>query len=290
VKSTLSADTKDALARDVPETTHCREALAAALALYGSRDGVVLRASRGSVARLFLRLTASASQARPHHASDRARPALPIPPDLRSSPPLPVRRCDRASEVRGAFLACGSLAAGPSGYHVEFVLRDEGRAARLSLLLRSLGHTPERAVRRGAIVLYYKDFERIVGILGAIGAYGAVLALEDLRAVRETKNRIHRLVNGETANLERAARAAARQCALIERLAREGRLEHASAAVREIAELRLAHPELSLAELGRRCDPPLGKATVAGRLAALARMAERAPLRARRKEPAKQAR
>jgi hypothetical protein len=45
--------------------------------------------------------------------------------------------------------------------------------------------------------------------------------------------------------------------------------------LREIAELRLRHPDESLAELGRRCNPPVGKPTVSGRLMALTRLAQR---------------
>ena len=57
--------------------------------------------------------------------------------------------------------------------------------------------------------MYFKDVDAIVAVLAAIGAFEAVLHLEDVRALKETKNRIHRLVNTEAANVERAAGAAA---------------------------------------------------------------------------------
>jgi cell division protein WhiA len=178
-------------------------------------------------------------------------------------------------EIRAAFLACGSLAAGAHGYHLEFVTSAEPLATRLDWMLRSAGITPKTTRRKGRTVLYYKDFDAIVELLTLIGAFGAVLRLEDVHALRETKNRIHRLVNTETANLERTAQAAAEQRRIIEYLGSAYGLAKLSPALREIAELRLTHPDESLSELGRRCNPPIAKPTVSSRLAGLARLAGR---------------
>jgi DNA-binding protein WhiA len=178
-------------------------------------------------------------------------------------------------EIRAAFLACGSLAAGAHGYHLEFVLPDRELAERLVWMLRSTGRAPKRTVRKRRDVLYYKDFEAIVDVLTLIGAFGAVLHLEDVRALRETKNRIHRLVNTEAANLDRVAAAAAAQRRVIEYLENAFGLGELSPPLREIAKLRLAHPDESLAELGARCNPPIAKPTVSSRLSALSRLAAR---------------
>jgi hypothetical protein len=141
-------------------------------------------------------------------------------------------------------------------------------------MLRSAGVPPKSTQRKGRAVIYYKDFDAIVELLTLIGAFGAVLHLEDVHALRETKNRIHRLVNTEAANLERTAQAAATARSVIEYLENAYGLPRLSPALREIAELRLAHPDESLAELGRRCNPQIAKPTVSSRLTALARLAE----------------
>ena len=130
-------------------------------------------------------------------------------------------------------------------------------------------------MRKQRVVLYYKDFDAIGDVLTTIGAFAAVLHLEDVRALRETKNRIHRLVNTEAANLERAAEAAAAQQRTIRYIASAYGIQNLTPALREIAELRLAHPEETLTELGRRCNPPIGKPTVNSRLTSLARLARR---------------
>ncbi|MBV8196881.1 MAG: DNA-binding protein WhiA [Candidatus Eremiobacteraeota bacterium] len=272
----ISPDTKDALARDVPAESHCRRALLAGLAVYGRIDGEFVT-HRNAIARLFWSLLEDRKRY-PIQSREPTRLhrlptfAIALPPQLRDVAAKPAHKCDRLMDVRAAFLACGSVAAGAAGYHLEFVLRGENATARLIWMLRSVAAAPKQTRRKGHDVLYFKDFEAIAELLTRIGAFGAVLHLEDVRALRETKNRIHRLVNTEAANLARCAQAAAAQCSAIEYIQSAYGLPRLSPALREIAELRLAHREESLAELGRRCDPPIAKASVSGRLTALARL------------------
>lgn len=291
--SSISADTKDALARDLPQASHCKAALAAGLALYGAdsaRHAFITH--RNSIARLFWSLLGDRKS---HPIESRAATrlahlptfAISLPASLRETPSKPTLKCDRLTEIRAAFLACGSLAAGAHGYHLEFVMADAALAERLVWMLRSTGRAPKRTTRKKRDVLYYKDFEAIVDVLTLIGAFAAVLHLEDVRALRETKNRIHRLVNTEAANLDRAAAAAASQRALIDYISSAYGLAQLSPPLREIAELRLAHPDESLSELGARCSPPIAKPTVSSRLSALARLAARLRGEQGRKRPAR---
>ena len=278
----ISADTKDALARELPDAPHCRAALLRGLILYGTRsDRCEFITHRNAVARLFWSLLDD--DRKTHSIETRAATrlahlptfAIAVPRQWRSHTPKPAHRCDRLMEIRAAFLACGSLAAGTHGYHLEFVLVDDALATRLEWTLVSAGVAPKTIVRKSRSVVYYKDFDVIVELLTRIGAFGAVLRLEDVRALRETKNRIHRLVNTEAANLERAAVAAAAQRRVIEYLEGAYGLRRLSPPLREIAELRLTHPDESLAELGRRCNPQIAKPTVSSRLSTLTRLAER---------------
>ncbi len=280
--SSLSADTKDALARELPDAAHCRHALLDGLVIYGAYRRRVFVAHRNAVARLFRTLAKELSGEVPRIATgSRERSgavqtfSIELPTAIDRDPPKPAHKCDRTMEVRAAFIVCGSLAAGAHGYHLEFVLPDGTPADRLGLMLRSLGRAPKRMLRKGRVVLYYKDFDAIADVLTSIGAFAAVLQLEDVRALRETKNRIHRLVNTEAANLERAAEAAAAQQRMIRYLASAYGIANLTPALREIAELRMAHPEETLAELGRRCNPPIGKPTVNSRLTSLAHLARR---------------
>ncbi len=277
----IGPDAKDALARELPTEAHCRAALRAALAFYGcDARSRAFTTYRNAVARLFWSLlderkshpiTASASKA----LRGEPRLEIEIPMRLRAEPARAERRCDRLMELRAAFLIFGVVSAGTRGYHLELAPPDAARTRRVRALLESLGIAARTSRRKGRSVFYVKDFDAIVDVLARIGAHSAVLALEEIRALRETKNRIHRLVNTEVANLARAARAAAAQRRTIEFIERAYGVRRLSPALREIAMLRLRFPGESLGDLGRRCAPPASKPTVSSRLAALSRLAAR---------------
>lgn len=277
MNSTLSADAKDALTRDVPAAEHCRRALERGLVTFGrSTEGHFFRTGRPAIARLLWSLLGERKRGTLRKTSAprlRRSPVYEIEVEAVSSARIPPARCDRRMELRGAFLACGSLAEPARGYHLEFVPPNAAGAERLVALLRAEGCTPKTVPRKGKPLVYFKDIEQITRLLASIGASGAILHLEDVRALKETKNRIHRLVNTEAANVERAATAAAAQSELIALVADAFGLRNLSAPLREVAELRLRHPTDTLTELGRRCNPPAKKSTVNGRIAALVRLA-----------------
>ena len=290
-RSRLSADAKDALARSVPAEPGTRTALRNGLAFFGTVEvggQAVFRTRRPAVARLARTLfeeqravaVRRGRDARLYRASTFEIDLGPAPI---APPARPRRRVERRAELRAAFLCTGSVAAPLHGYHLEFVVAGAAHADRIEALVRGEGIAPRRMLRKGRHVLYLKGLDAIVTVLGAIGASGAMLRLEDVRAVKETKNRIHRLVNTEAANVVRAASAAAAQREAIAYLADAYGLRNLSPVLREAAQLRLAHPDETLAELGRRCIPPVGKATINGRIAALVRLVKR--LRTSREEP-----
>jgi len=278
LSSTLSADAKDALARDLPAAGHCRRALETGLIVFGSVPGAgVFRTQRAAVARLLWSLLGERKTGALRKRTEARLRRLPVYEiDVEPQPHETRRnaRCDRRMELRGAFLACGSLAEPARGYHLEFVPPGAQSAERLTILLRSEGCAPKTGRRKGKALIYFKDIEEITHVLAAIGASNAILHLEDVRALKETKNRIHRLVNTEAANVERAASAAAAQSEAIALVADAYGLRNLSAPLREVAELRLRHPTDTLSELGRRCNPPAKKSTVNGRIAALLRLAQ----------------
>jgi WhiA C-terminal HTH domain/WhiA LAGLIDADG-like domain len=291
-RSRLSSDAKDALARDVPPEGPVRAALRTGLAYYGtvSVGGErVFRTRRPAVARLARTLFEDQRSAAPVRRGTDPRLykattfEIDLGPEPAAPPPRPRRRDERRAELRAAFLCLGSLAAPQHGYHLEFVVLDAPLAERIAALISAEGVEPRTMTRKSRRVIYLKGLDAIVTVLGAIGASGAVLHLEDVRAVKETKNRIHRLVNTEAANVVRAASAAAAQSEAIQYLADAYGLRNLSPVLREAAQLRLSHPDETLAELGRRCSPPVGKATINGRIAALLRLVKR--LREPREEP-----
>jgi cell division protein WhiA len=192
----------------------------------------------------------------------------------RERPPkrLVGRGCCRAAYLRGALLAAGSVSPPPSP-HLE--VRSESRAGAEAVAAAS-GEAGLNVTRRGEqYVAYAKGIDRIAGVLATAGASDAALALEERSVVGSTKARANRLANADHANLVRTGRAAHAQLQAVRRLQRGRRLEELDPRLREIAELRLKHPALSLRELGAKCDPPVTKAAAHRRLQSLLRLARR---------------
>ncbi|HSC49092.1 MAG TPA: DNA-binding protein WhiA [Gaiellaceae bacterium] len=194
----------------------------------------------------------------------------------RDRPPRRVvaRSCCRGAYVRGALLAAGSVSAPPSP-HLE--VRSETREGAEAVAAAAAAEGGELRVtaRADHAVAYAKGIDRIAGVLAAAGASEAALALQERAVVGSTRARANRLANADHANLVRTGRAAHAQLEALRRLERDGRLEHVSPPLREIARLRLKHPSLSLRDLGAKCDPPAGKSAAHRRLQALVRLARR---------------
>jgi DNA-binding protein WhiA len=180
------------------------------------------------------------------------------------------RSCCRGAYLRGALLGAGSVSPG----HLE--LRTGGRTGAEFLRDVALAEGIRLGVseRRDHAIAYAKGSETISELLAAAGAAGAVLTVVERAVVGAARSRANRLANADHANLVRTSRAAAAQLRALRRLQRRGALARLPQDLRELAELRLTHPSLSLRELGLKCRPPATKATVHRRLQKLMRLAE----------------
>lgn len=189
-------------------------------------------------------------------------------------PPARVvgRSCCRASYLRGALLAAGSIS-GPRSPHLEIRTAGIDAARFLAGLAQAEGTPMAVAERRGHALVYAKGSETIADLLAFVGAHEAALVFGERAVVAATRARANRLANADHANLVRTSRAAHVQLLAVRRLERSGELERLSAPLREIARLRARHPTLSLRELALRCDPPATKAAVQRRLGKLVHLA-----------------
>jgi len=169
--------------------------------------------------------------------------------------------------VRGALLGGGSLS-GPREPHLEIRVSSTEGARFLASL------APLEVLDRGRhAIAYAKGAETIADVLAEAGASDVVLVLDEHAVIAATRARANRLANADHANLVRAGRAAHQQVVAVRRLAETRELERLDPGLREVAELRLEHPSLSLRELGLKCRPPLPKTSVHRRMQALVRIA-----------------
>jgi DNA-binding protein WhiA len=197
---------------------------------------------------------------------------------LRLSSKLPnhliKKVCCRKAYLRGVFLGGGSISDPEKTYHLELVTNNENFAEDIKELLNHYELGAKVVVRKGNYVVYIKEGEHIVKFLSIIGAHNALLSLENVRIYKEMRNNVNRIVNCETANLDKTLNAASRQIENIRYIKNTIGLEKLPAGLAEMAELRLRYKEASLKELGEMMSPAVGKSGVNHRLRKLDQIAD----------------
>ena len=155
------------------------------------------------------------------------------------------------SYLRGAFMASGSVNnPETSRYHLEIYSLYEEHNLDVCQMLNYYDLNARTLERRNGYISYLKGAEKIADFLTLIGATNSMLKFEDVRIVRDMRNSVNRLVNCETANLNKTIDAASKQIENIEFIENRVGLQALPEKLQEIAELRLEHPEVSLKELG----------------------------------------
>lgn len=157
----------------------------------------------------------------------------------------------RSAYLRGRFLARGSLSLAGGRTHLEFVVEPE-EASELARRLEEVGLPASWRVRRGRGVVTWKSAETVGTFLRRIGATASLLQLEARQVSRAMRGELNRVLNAESANLQRAVTAAGRQLAAIDVLEADGRLGEQPYVVRLVAEGRRETPEATLTELSER--------------------------------------
>lgn len=163
---------------------------------------------------------------------------------------IPKKNQKRAY-LRGAFLAGGSVNnPETSAYHLEVysLYKEHGEA--LAHLMNEFGLNAKTIERKKGFVTYLKEAEKISDFLNLVGAHQAMLKFEDVRIVRDMRNSVNRIVNCETANLNKTIGAALRQVDNIRFIENTIGLDQLPEKLREIARLRVEYQDVTLKELG----------------------------------------
>ena len=183
-----------------------------------------------------------------------------------------ARPCCRLAYLRGTLIAGGFVADPRGDFHLEIAVSGEEFARGLAKLIEQEGVRARVNPRRGAYAVYVKSAEDICRLLTELGATRSVAGIEDARAMKLVKNNVNRKVNAELANQTRTADAAQHQVELIRRVVDEGLYDTLPGALRTFCDLRLAHPDLSLRDLGALADPPLSKSALYHRVLRLEKL------------------
>lgn len=174
--------------------------------------------------------------------------------------------CCRRAFLRGAFLAGGSVTDPEKRYHLELSTTHLKVSRETELLLDELALKPKATERKGSSVLYFKQSEAIEDFLTLIGAPVSAMAVMSAKIEKDWRNDANRKTNCDAANVDKAVAAAQEQLAALRRLEERGQFDTLPEKLRQTAELRRAHPEVTLQELAELHEPPLTKSAVNHRL------------------------
>ena len=179
--------------------------------------------------------------------------------------------CKRAI-VRGAFLGAGSINNPSRTYHLEINLSTKNNMEFLDEILKQCNIRCKKLENNNSI--YLKDGEEISAIIALFGASSSVLKFEDIRVQKEMNGKVNRIVNCQSANLNKTLNASVEQIDAIRRLQQSNKFNNLDDNLKEIALLRLEYPDMSLVELGKKLKEPLGKSGVNYRLKRIIKIAE----------------
>jgi DNA-binding transcriptional regulator WhiA len=157
----------------------------------------------------------------------------------------------RIAYLRGRYLGHGSLSLASGRTHLEFVLPPD-EARQLCEQLNDLELPAAWRLRRSRGVVTWKSVETVTTLLRLVGGGSALLELEARQVSRSVRGDLNRVINAESANLQRAVAAAARQLEAIDALESDGRLAEQPYVVRLVAAARREEPEATFTELAER--------------------------------------
>ena len=163
---------------------------------------------------------------------------------------FPDEACCKNAYLRGLFLACGSLNRPEAQYHLEIFTTSKVISKFIEKHMKKMGFNARSFERKDKYVVYLKEFDTICDFLYVINAKNAVERFEVAQNIKEVRANVNRVVNCETANMQKSINAAQNQIRdikLIEAMGKE-----LDDKLREAANIRLQYPELTISEVAEK--------------------------------------
>lgn len=168
--------------------------------------------------------------------------------------------------IKGIFMGGGSINNPENNYHLEIIVANFQAILLAQKILKNVNINVKTLENNNKYSIYIKDAEEISKFLAYIGANNAIMKFEEIRIQKEMRGKVNRLVNCETANLNKTINASIEQITAIKKLQEKNMFEKLDDNLKEIALLRLENPDMSLVELGKLLKEPIGKSGVNYRL------------------------
>ena len=194
---------------------------------------------------------------------------------LISDPVLYTMTCCKRAYLRGLFLASGTLSDPKKDYHFEITHEDEHFADEIRKLICGFGADAKLVKRKNRFVVYVKDSGMISELLNVMGAHVAMMELENVKILKDLRNRVNRQVNCDQANINKALSASRKQLADIRYIREKTGFSGVAKDLIETAELREKYHEATLAELVMYNGDSVGKSGLNHRLKKLSDIADK---------------
>jgi len=176
--------------------------------------------------------------------------------------------------LRGAFLAGGFINDPERMYHLEIACPSKEVALMVEKILNKSSFSAKISFWQKEWAVYIKKNEQIFEFLRFIGVQRALLNLQDIIARKDLLNTVNRMVNCETANLDKTISSASQQLSHIETLQKTIGLENLPPSLREVIKVRLENPYANIQELANALGGGITKSGVFHRLKKIKQLAE----------------
>ncbi|MDL2310726.1 DNA-binding protein WhiA [Peptostreptococcaceae bacterium OttesenSCG-928-C18] len=177
--------------------------------------------------------------------------------------------------IRGSFLGAGSISNPEKTYHLEIITGKLDYSEKFVELLKTYNITAGIVNRNESYIVYIKDSEMISDFLSLIEAFQSLFKFENIRVVKDIKNNVNRVINCESANMDKTIEASLKQIEDIELIDKNIGLENIDINLQEVAEIRKLYPEYTLKQIGEKTNPPVSKSGINHRLKKLRAMADK---------------
>jgi len=183
------------------------------------------------------------------------------------------KKCCQSSFLRGLFLEIGYVSDPKRDYLIELMFKSKKLANFTSELLCKANFKPRQRRKKNRYIVYMRDSGSFIDFLAFTGASNSALYSTDEKIFKELRSKTNRKVNCETANMERMINAYLDSKKDIEYIKNTIGLDNLPEPLKEIANLRMTHPEIDLKTLGQMLKKPVSKTTVRYRLLKLKALA-----------------
>lgn len=172
-------------------------------------------------------------------------------------------RCRKWGWMRGIWGSCGALYIPKTGYYLAMRVTVHSRTAdMIKRMLKSSGLLLRARMKGDIEEITIRDQHQIVTFLSRLGFVKAPLSLEETAIYRLMRSRANKIVNCDSANINKTLITAQKQIKLIKALEMAGLMNKLPKSLLEVVAARKNSPSISLKELGQSLERPISKSTV----------------------------